>query len=269
MDQTKRYDDILSEAGLIRAMSGSGRLPRISVYASIDSTNAEAKRILLSGETQPTLVVAEHQTAGRGRMGRSFYSPAHTGAYFSVAYTTQKPPESVVTLTGATAVAVMRAIYRLCGIRVGIKWVNDLYLDGKKICGILAESMFGAWDDGRQGVVIGIGINLNTHEFPKELMEKAGSLDVPSLTREALIVAVWQELMPLLETPEDRSWLADYRTCSTVLGKEICWLENGEERQGFAESIDEDGALMVRDAGGGMTGLFTGEISLRTDGAWK
>ena len=237
----------------------------VRVFDEIDSTNTEAKRMALDGFSGEALLVAHSQTAGRGRMGRSFYSPAHTGAYFSVAYVTPEPLDSVVTLTGATAVAVMRAIRRLCGIQVGIKWVNDLYLNEKKVCGILAESLFGAWDDGRQGVVIGIGINLNTHDFPNELLKKAGSLDVPTLTREALIAAVWQELMPLLEAPKERSWLADYRACSTVLGKRIKWIENGEERVGSAESIDDDGALMVRDASGQLLRLFTGEISLFAD----
>lgn len=261
-DQTKHYDDILSEASLIDAMAEICPMPRLSVHTVIDSTNAEAKRILLSNETSPTLVVAEQQTAGRGRMGRSFYSPMQTGAYFSVAYVTDGTPESVVTLTGAVAVAVMRAIRRLTGIQTKIKWVNDLYLDDKKVCGILAESIFGAFSDGLQRVVIGIGINLHTCDFPDELKGKAGALGAPTLTRAALIAAVWQELLPMLNAPEDRSWLADYRSYSYVLGKKIGWVEKGERHVGFADAIDADGALIVHDEKGNATRLFTGEISL-------
>ena len=265
MDRTERCEDILSEERLLEAMGGFSPVPRLSVHPTIDSTNAEAKRILLSNEIAPTLVVAEQQTAGRGRMGRSFYSPSQTGAYFSVAFVTSKPPESVVTLTGAAAVAVMRAIRRLSGVQPQIKWVNDLYIDDKKVCGILAESVFGAWNDRLQRIVIGIGINLHTCDFPEELMGKAGSLDIPSLTRSALIAAVWQELFPMLQSPEDRTWLNDYRACSNVLGKRIRWVENGEYRGGFAEEIDRDGALIVRDEKGRLVRLFTGEISLFAD----
>ena len=261
-DQTEHREDALSEVRLRDALAGTRPMPRIAVHAVIDSTNAEAKRILLSNEMRPTLVVADHQTAGRGRMGRSFYSPAQTGAYFSVAYVADGSPESVVTLTGATAVAVMRAIRRLSGIQTQIKWVNDLYLGEKKICGILAESIFGAWNDGRQRIVIGIGINLHTQDFPVELLGKAGSLDAPTLMREELIAAVWQELLPMLASPEDREWIADYRAYSAVLGKRIRWVENGQSHHGFAESIDDRGALLVRDEQGRRERLFTGEISL-------
>lgn len=264
-DQTERHEDILNEATLVQAMADGCPAPRLSFHTVIDSTNAEAKRILLADETAPTLVVAEQQTAGRGRMGRSFYSPAQTGAYFSVAYVTPKPPESVVTVTGATAVAVMRAIRRLSGVQTKIKWVNDLYLDNKKVCGILAESIYGAWNDGLFRLIIGIGINLNTCDFPGELLGKAGSLHLASVTRAELIAAVWQELMPMLESLEDRSWLDDYRIHSTVLHQRIGWVENDQKHVGYAEEIDDDGALLVRDERGNRFRLFTGEISLITD----
>ena len=261
-DLTQRCDDILSEAKLLDAMARFSEPPNVVFHSVIDSTNAEAKRILLSGEVAPTIVVAEQQTAGRGRMGRSFYSPAQTGAYFSIAFATQKPPANVVTLTGAASVAVMRAIRRLSGVQTQIKWVNDLYLENKKVCGILAESLFGAWNDGLQRVIIGIGINLHTQVFPEELLKKAGSLNLPAVTRADLIASVWQELMPMLENLEDRSWLNDYRFCSNVLNRTIQWVDGGVCHSGVAEAIDDDGALIVRDESGVLVRLFSGEISL-------
>lgn len=265
-DQTECFEDVLNEISLLDAIGKETQIPRVTVHRVIDSTNAEAKRMLLDGETSPILVVAESQTAGRGRMGRSFYSPDKTGAYFSIAYVAEGAPESAVTITGAASVAVMCAIRRLTGIQTRIKWVNDLYLNDRKVCGILAESILGAWEDGRPRIVIGIGINLHTRSFPKELVGKAGSLEAPKLSRAELIAAVWRELAPMLTSIEDRSWLSDYRTHSTVLGKRVGWIEGEARRVGFAEAIDENGALIVLDETGERVRLFTGEISLFSDG---
>ena len=135
----------------------------------------------------------------------------------------------------------------------------------KKVCGILAESIFGAWDDGLQRVVIGIGINLHTRDFPDELLGKAGSIDAPALTRAELIAGVWQELMPLLEAPSNRSWLADYRAYSAVLHKNVGWIEGGVHHVGFVDAIDEDGALLIKATDGTLVRLFSGEISLLVD----
>ena len=159
-------------------------------------------------------------------MGRSFYSPEKTGVYFSILQTVTKPLQSAVSLTGAAAVAVMRAIRAQTGRQCQIKWVNDLYLDGKKVCGILAEALSGL-EEGTQQVILGIGVNLCTEEFPEELIDKAGSLHGRETTRVDLIASIWRELSPFLQNFEDRSWLPDYRAYSMVIGKEITWLRGG------------------------------------------
>ena len=158
----------------IEALLG-GRLPAVEVHASLGSTNDRAKALALSGAPEGSLVVALTQTAGRGQQGRSFYSPAGTGAYMSLVLRprTLTAPEDV---TIAAAVAVARAAEALSARPTQIKWVNDVYLGGKKICGILTEG--GAAPDGSPWAVVGIGVNLlpPTGGFPEELRDIAGAV---------------------------------------------------------------------------------------------
>ena len=235
-------------------------IPEIRVFDVLDSTNAECKRLALSDASLPVLITAVCQTAGRGRMGRSFYSPADTGVYFSVLYEAKGSLENAVTVTGAAAVCVMRAVRALTGKQTEIKWVNDLYLEGKKVCGILAECVTAAGETPK--LILGIGINLSTEDFPEELTQKAGSLG-SDVSHGRLIAAVWDALAPFLADPSDRSWLEDYRACSCVLGRSIAWTEEGKTRFGIAEGINDRGELEVLDESGTRCLLRTGEISVR------
>lgn len=233
----------------------------IRAFDEIDSTNAEARRIALDGASTPVLILADSQTAGRGRMGRSFYSPRKTGLYFSILFSSGGLPDRILSMTSAASVAVLRAIRRTMGIRVGIKWVNDLYLKEKKIAGILAESMLGGE---KNHFILGIGINLSTVEFPQELEASAGCLDPSArVGRELLLAEIIAELSRFLEHPEDHSWLEDYRRYSTVLGKRVVWTDAGVSREGRAEEITQDGALVVCTDDGERVTLATGEITLR------
>lgn len=245
---------------LQKAFAAVDAAPALIAFDEIDSTNNEAKRMAVDGFEGTALIAAAYQSAGRGRMGRSFYSPAQTGAYFSILYTPASPLFDAVRITSAAAVAVMRAIRTLTGKQTGIKWVNDLYLAEKKVCGILAEAVsVGA----RTHVILGIGVNLCTEDFPKELTGIAGALDEKTLSAATLIAEVWRELERYLSDSADLSWLADYRRYSTVLGKDITWIDSDGAHAGRAEQIDEDGALLVRDELGKSVRLATGEISLR------
>ena len=232
----------------------------VRVFDEIDSTNTEAKRMTLDGFFGDALLVANSQTAGRGRMGRSFYSPSGTGAYFSILHTLNTPLCDAVAITSAASVAVMRAIRTLTGMQTEIKWVNDLYYNKKKVCGILTEAV-SAGESAH--VIVGIGINLDTADFPEELQGIAGSLGAPVDTA-ALIAEVSRQILICLQNPSEREWLSDYRAHSCVLGKRIAWTEAGVTRQGIAETIDEDGALLVRDEKNELVRLHTGEISVRS-----
>ena len=134
----------------------------VSVLRTVDSTNTEARRRILSGESLPQAILAEEQTAGRGRMGRSFYSPAGTGIYLSLCF--EASGSEILFLTTAAAVAVHRAIREVTGIVTDIKWVNDLYFRGRKVSGILAESFS---VEEKRYVIRGVGVNLYTTEFPE------------------------------------------------------------------------------------------------------
>ena len=169
--------------------------------------------------------------------------------------------EIALSVTSAAAVAVWRAIRALTGICCHIKWVNDLYFDGKKIAGILAES---AVCGETQSIVLGIGINLTTESFPEELASIAGSLgDDLRISREALIAEIFAQLYPYIQDPADHSWLEDYRAASMVLGKRIRWSDTGGSMEGVAEEISPSGALIARDDEGKRYTLSTGEITLR------
>ena len=244
---------------LISALGAQFNGVTVRVFDEIDSTNTEAKRMAVDGFRGDALLVAHTQTAGRGRMGRSFYSPAQTGAYFSILHTLNTPLCDAVAITSAASVAVMRAIRTLTGIQTDIKWVNDLYYNGKKICGILTEAVSAG--EGTH-VIVGIGINLDTADFPDELAMIAGALDA-KIDASALIAEIYCQIAFYLQNPSNREWLDDYRAHSVVLGRSVAWIDAQTTHVGVAESIDEDGALLVRDEKNNLVRLHTGEISLR------
>ncbi len=235
----------------------------VCVLPVIDSTNEEAKRRARNGASAPLALLAEEQTAGRGRVGRSFYSPPDTGLYLSLLLRPNADVTDTVGLTTLAAVAAMRAIRTVTGVQTQIKWVNDLYAQGKKVCGILAESFFA--DDIRY-VVIGVGINLYTSEFPAELADKAGGLLVGGEgLRNALAARTIAELYELATGADRAALMREYRSASMVLGKAVVYTQNGIEHRGVAESIDDAGRLCVRLPDGSLAILASGEISLRRD----
>lgn len=231
----------------------------IEAYPVCDSTNDRAKEWLLAGNRGEALFAAAAQTAGRGRRGRGFYSPAESGVYFTVACTPQEPLESTVGVTCAAAVAAMRAIRDLSGRQCGIKWVNDLLLNEKKVCGILAEAVTVGE---RTSVLVGIGINLRPADFPPELAKIAGSVGDAETPRVELIAGVTRNLLPFLRHPENREWLDDYRRHSCVIGKKIAFSRDGIMMPATAVGINDAGELVVRTEQGTEI-LRTGEITLR------
>lgn len=233
----------------------------LMLYESIDSTNTEARRYALSGGKTPCAFLAETQTAGRGRVGRSFYSPKDTGIYLSLLLESPKELFDTVMLTTASAVAIRRAILSVTGIATGIKWVNDLYYKGKKISGILAESLTVG---DRRYVIIGVGINLNTESFPEELRDKAGSLGAVGV-RNALAAECIKRLFQVASDPMNEEIIKEYREGSVVLGEAVVYTENGVSRSGVASHIDDRGRLLVIHPDGSEKLLSSGEISLRVN----
>lgn len=239
-------------------------LPELEVVVldSVDSTNNEAKRRIVAGEQKLLLVTAECQTAGRGRQGKSFYSPDGTGVYLTLVVHPNAPIFDAVSVTTRASVAVCRAIRNVCAAQPEIKWVNDLYLNGKKICGILVEAMSDFETGITKSLVIGVGVNVSTRDFPADLPD-AASLSMPGISRNRLIAEIVQELLREAADLQDRSYLTDYRRWSLVLGKEIKYIRNDGTYFATAVGIDDNGGLIVEDEQGERTTLQSGEISLR------
>ena len=189
------------------------------VFSEIDSTNLELKRQVAGGEVKERLVVADRQTMGRGRLGRSFESPAQSGIYMSLLLPVEDS-DSLLLITSAAAVAVCRAVKSMCNIDSLIKWVNDIFVNGKKVCGILAEAVSGC--DGKLNVVLGIGINVATDKsrFTDNVRNVAGALydKLPdNVTRNSLAASVVNEFMDIFVHITDRQYLNDYRQFSIVI----------------------------------------------------
>ncbi len=259
--------DRLTPAGIGACLPPSLR-DQISIvsFDTIDSTNNEAKRRLSAGEQECgglLLITADQQTAGRGRLGRSFYSPPGTGIYMSLVFTASASLADAVGITGAAAVAVVRAVRRLTGKEAKIKWVNDVFLDGKKICGILTEAVTSLENSHAQQIVVGIGINCSTEDFPDAVADVAGALSGCDVRRCALCAAVAEELCDFIGELSARPWMKEYRRDSLVLGKTVKCIQGTHTYLAAAEEIDNAGGLVVRLEDGRRQTLHSGEISIR------
>ena len=240
--------------------SNSTQKLNVFCFDTIDSTNSEAKRNSHKLTDTPLLFVANSQTAGRGRLGRSFYSPKDTGLYMSLMLKAKKDVQDTVCMTTAVSVCVTDALKELCDVDAQIKWVNDIYVDSKKVCGILCEAVT---DDAMniKGIIIGIGINISTTDFPDELICTATSLR-QAVDKNRLCALITDNIIAMYEDIESRAFIKEYRKRSLVLGKEINYTENGITKEAVAVDIDRNGGLVVKSENGIKT-LSTGEITLR------
>lgn len=233
---------------------------RIEYVNSTDSTNNECKR--LEDKTDGTLVIADAQTAGKGRLGRVWESPHGSGIWMSILLKPDVSLESVSQITLVTGMAVCRAV----GIDAMIKWPNDVVIDGKKICGILTE--MSAEIERINYVICGIGINVNTPSFPEELQDKATSLFVETAKkheREKIAADVLNEFEKLYNvfTEKGFSFLADeYRKMCVTLNKDVRVIYRNNELTGKAVDIDDSGNLIVETENGQIT-VHSGEVSVR------
>lgn len=258
------------DAQEVRAHLGeTARIGReLLVLDEVDSTNTRIKQEYAAVKQDGFVLIAHRQTAGRGRLGRSFASPLGDGLYLSVLLRPDLAPEKLNFITTAAAVAVCRAIESTAGFAPGIKWVNDILMDGKKLCGILVEAGFtggGALDY----AVLGIGVNLrfDAAAYP-ELREIAGGLEDFSggaVDGAALAAAILRELdrvYALLCAGGTASILADYRARLLGLGETVTVHGAGGPWEAVCTGLDPQGHLLVRDDRGEHV-LSSGEISIR------
>ncbi len=258
--------DILSKESIVPFLKPNSRIKEIHVYKEVDSTNTVAKQLANAGAPDGVLVAAEHQTAGRGRMGRQFYSPKENGVYFSVMRRLPFPAEVTTLVTSAAAVAVCRAIQSLYGIEAQIKWVNDVYIAGKKVCGILTEASMNFEHQTLDYVVVGIGVNVTAQEYPPELASIITSLDQYTsepIDRSQLIAAIVNELEDFCENLSARTFLPEYRARSFLIGQPIRVISPMQTYEAKAIEIDDDGHLVVQTADGTIKTVNSGEVSVR------
>jgi BirA family biotin operon repressor/biotin-[acetyl-CoA-carboxylase] ligase len=240
--------------------SGMSDFPEveISVYDTIDSTNIQAKRMLESGNKASLLIVSDEQTQGRGRQGKSFFSPSG-GLYLSVVIHPDGQSDNIVMITTIAAIAVSRAIEKLTDIKTEIKWVNDVYVNGKKVCGILSQAV--TLNGNLSGIIIGIGVNTSDCDFPEELAQTADSLNV-HIDRNLLASEIAKNIFILTDNLNDKSYMNEYREKSNVIGKNITYYKNNVPHSARAVGIDDNGGLVVEENNKKIT-LTSGEITVR------
>ncbi len=239
---------------------------QVQYFETLDSTNTCAKALARSGAPHGTAVLAACQTAGRGRLGRSFVSP-RGGIYLSVLLRPCCTPDRLSHLTCAAAVAACDAVEKVTGLRPGIKWTNDLVCGGKKLAGILTELVTAGSDT---AAIIGIGMNCSqsAEEFPPELQAMATSLSAATGQRQdpAFLAAALLEALAEMDRAlfsGQQEMLERYRSGCITLGREVSLVQADTVRHGTALDILPDGALLVQLEDGSREAVNSGEVSVR------
>lgn len=233
----------------------------------ISSTNIAAKKNAIAGAAGGSLVVAEEQNGGKGRLGRIWYSPPGLGIYCSIILRPSIAPSEAPPVTMLAAVAVAKAIEEVCDLKVGIKWPNDIMVKEKKLCGILTE--MNAEMERIHYLIVGMGLNVNTEVFPDELKNIVTSIKLET-GMQISRVSLLQELLYQFEQLYD-AWIAEgfhpilvqWKKRCITLHRKVQMISNRETLEGWAEDVDDSGALLLRLPDGSVKHLFFGEVSLR------
>lgn len=235
---------------------------KIRVEDIVSSTNTLMKEHGHNNGEEYSVLIASAQTGGRGRMGRSFYSPQNTGIYMSVLL---RPKEGInpLNITTDAAVCCARVFEKLTGEESEIKWVNDIYMHGKKVCGILTESSLGE----RPFAVLGIGINVLPPKegFPDDIKNRAGAVfteDIPFL-RENVVAELLREIFNTYENPARLLLFEEYKKRSIIIGKDILLLRSGGEESAKAIGLNKDYSLIVEKENGEIENINSGDVSIK------
>lgn len=260
--------DILSVQGIQKYLKPSCRSMELNVVPALNSTNVMVREKAAAGAPEGYTVIANKQTNGKGRGGRGFFSPSDTGIYMSLLlrpfhYSSQQ----AVRLTTMAAVAACEAIEAVSGEKAQIKWVNDIYVSGKKVSGILTEASFGLEDGFLEYAVLGIGINVSPPKggFPDELQNIAGTVfhEAQNDGKNHLAAEFLNRFMEYYTMSDQTNYVDNYRSRSLVIGKEIEVLFSGYQRKAVALDVDKDCRLIVKYEDGKTESLSSGEISVK------
>ena len=260
--------DVITEAEVGSQMNTKWMGRHLVYLPETDSTNIQAAKLAREGAPEGTLVVAESQTAGKGRRGRSWSSPSGSSIYMSFLLRPDIPPYCASMITLLAGMAAAKAVCQVAGLEAQIKWPNDLVVNGKKICGILTE--MSAEMERIHYIVTGIGINVNQMEFPEEIRDKATSLWIEGgkrLNRSQLIAAVmeWfeQYFEQFLETKDLSGLKEAYEEMLANRNREVSVLDPASPCQGICRGIDKGGELLVELPEGQIRKVVAGEVSVR------
>jgi BirA family biotin operon repressor/biotin-[acetyl-CoA-carboxylase] ligase len=267
-------NDILSVQSISKYLLPELKSLQLEVYKSIDSTNTRAKEYAAAGKPEGMIIIAEEQTAGRGRMGRKFYSPQMSGVYISFLLRPMFTVEESLFLTTAAAVAAAEAIEEASGVKAEIKWVNDVFCHGKKVCGILTEASVNVENSMLEYAVTGIGFNIREPEggFPEDIRDIAGPIFVKHMdcgeamsdvdARSRIAAGMINHFWKYYEHLTEKTYMPEYRRRSFLIGKEVRTLSE-PSISGVAVDVDEDGHLILELPDGSRTALSSGEVSVR------
>ena len=259
--------DVLSSEGIRLYLNEEFKNIPITVYKTIESTNSQAKLLAVQNTKHGTSIIAEEQTMGRGRFGRSFFSPSDSGVYMSIILKPKLNIENSVLITTAAAVAVCKAIEKFVNDKPRIKWVNDIFIGDRKVCGILTEAVTNFESGMMDSVILGIGINVKTKniDFPIELQSTAGSIfdNNDNFIRNQLSAEIINNVLEVSENLENKSFMSEYKERSMILGENILYNKNNNWYEGYALDIDDSGGLIVYTAEGQKITLNSGEVSIK------
>lgn len=259
--------DRLSAQGIEPFLNKPDTSRLIYVYPTLESTSKTAKEMAVAGRQENAVILAEEQTAGRGRFGRAFVSPPSSGLYISFLLRPKALPIRRITwLTAVAALAVCDAVKLVTGRDATIKWVNDVMLGGRKICGILTEAITDVESGEIDHVIVGIGINITSESFPPELEEIAGGLfthSPPGSARCRLAASLMNTFLSPELWPDERELYRDYKARQNIIGRDILVHTPNESYCARAVDLDEECRLIVETPEGERVALSSGEVSIR------
>lgn len=271
---TNRGYRLVSESNVLSADNIRRRLEKVAQGVAIDvrssasSTNTVLKELAEKGGREGMVVIAEHQEQGKGRLGRSFYSPQGGGLYMSVLLRPSFSAEESLAITTAASVAVAQAIDSLTGGRAKIKWVNDVYYQAKKVCGILTEAALDFESGKLNYAVLGIGVNIQAPQggFPEGIREVAGALyaeNAPAGARARLAAEILNRFFAFYRSmPDRKNYMQEYRGRSLLDGMEVTLRQGDNQWEGTVLGVDDQARLLVRLKDGGRRAFGAGEVAI-------
>lgn len=260
--------DFISKEGISLYLNNKYSKIDIYTYKLVSSTNDVAKTLALNGAKHGTVIISEEQSAGKGRLGRVFYSPANTGIYMSIILRPNLTAMDSVLITTSASVAICNAIQKVTGIECQIKWINDIYLNNKKVGGILTEASTNFESGTIDYLILGIGLNFNKpkESFPKELETIASSLfsnNNGNINRNILCAEIVNNILSMIPQIKSYDFISEYKKRSIILNNEIVYISAGVSSIGKAIDINNDGSLVVKHDDGSIKVLNSGEVTIR------